>query len=180
MFAGGAKRLRPVLCLAAAEACGGDPDEALPLACAVECIHTYSLIHDDLPSMDNDDFRRGQPTCHKVFGDGMAVLAGDALLTFAFEMVARANAWPRYDTRALLAELARTSGSLQLIAGQVADLEGEGRKVDVRQLRFIHEAKTAALLTTAIRFGGMSANVPAVKLRALTGFSDGRWDWRSR
>ena len=170
MFAGGAKRLRPVLCLAAAEACGGDPDEALPLACAVECIHTYSLIHDDLPSMDNDDFRRGQPTCHKVFGDGMAVLAGDALLTFAFEMVARANAWPRYGTRALLAELARTSGSLQLIAGQVADLEGEGRKVDVKQLRFIHECKTAALLTTAIRFGGMSANVPAAKLRSLTDF----------
>jgi geranylgeranyl diphosphate synthase type II len=102
LFAGGAKRLRPILCLAAAEACGGDPAEVLPLACAVECVHTYSLIHDDLPSMDNDDFRRGQPTCHKVFGDGMAVLAGDALLTFAFELVAQANAWPRYDTRALL------------------------------------------------------------------------------
>ena len=170
MFAGGAKRLRPVLCLAAAEASGGDSAEALPLACAVECIHTYSLIHDDLPSMDNDDFRRGQPTCHKVFGDGIAVLAGDALLTFAFELVSRANGWPRYGTRMLLAELARTSGSLKLIAGQVADLEGEGRKVDVKQLRFIHEAKTAALLTTSIRFGGMSANVPAAKLKALTDF----------
>jgi geranylgeranyl diphosphate synthase type II len=170
MFAGGAKRLRPVLCLSAAEACGGDGEEALPLACAVECIHTYSLIHDDLPSMDNDDFRRGQPTCHKVFGDGMAVLAGDALLTFAFELVARARSWPRYDTRALLAELALTSGSQRLIAGQVADLEGEGKRVDLRQLRYIHQAKTAALLTTAIRFGGMSANAAAARLASLTDF----------
>lgn len=170
LFAGGAKRLRPALCLAAAEACGADGTEALPLACAVECVHTYSLIHDDLPSMDNDDFRRGQPTCHKVFGEGMAVLAGDALLTFAFELTALANAWPRYDTRTLVRELAVTSGSLKLIAGQVADLEAEGRPVDIEQLRFIHEGKTAALLTTAIRFGGMSANAPAAVLQALTDF----------
>ncbi len=170
LFAGGAKRLRPVLCLAAAEACGGDATEALPLACAVECVHTYSLIHDDLPSMDNDDFRRGQPTCHKVFGDGMAVLAGDALLTFAFELVARATAWPRYDTRALLQELAVTSGSLKLIAGQVADLEGEGQHVTEKQLRYIHECKTAALLTTAIRFGAMSANATPARLQSLTDF----------
>ena len=88
LFAGG-KRLRPILCLAAAEACRGNVDTALPLACAVECIHTYSLVHDDLPSMDNDDFRRGRPTCHKVFGDGIAVLAGDALLTIAFEIVSK-------------------------------------------------------------------------------------------
>src|SRR4029077_5107412 len=90
LFAGG-KRFRPILCLAAAEACGGRIDNALPLACAMECIHTYSLVHDDLPSMDNDDFRRGRPTCHKVFGDGIAVLAGDALLTIAFEIVSRAK-----------------------------------------------------------------------------------------
>src|SRR5690349_17720504 len=90
LFAGG-KRLRPILCLAAAEACGGKIDNAMPLACAMECIHTYSLVHDDLPSMDNDDFRRGRPTCHKVFGDGIAVLAGDALLTIAFEIVSRAK-----------------------------------------------------------------------------------------
>ncbi len=172
MFAGGAKRLRPMLCLAAAEACGGDIEEVMPLACAVECIHTYSLIHDDLPSMDNDDFRRGKPTCHKVFGDGMAVLAGDALLTFAFELTARANSWPRYDTRALVRELAITSGSLKLIAGQVADLEGEGRKTSERQLRYIHECKTAALLTTAVRFGGMSANTTPNKLMALTEFGN--------
>ena len=170
LFAGGAKRLRPILCLAAAETCGGDPAAAMPLACAVECIHTYSLIHDDLPSMDNDDFRRGQPTCHKVFGDGMAVLAGDALLTFAFELVARADGWPRYGTRDLLEELAVTSGSLKLIAGQVTDLEGEHKQLNEKQLRYIHEAKTAALLTTAIRFGAMSANATPTRLQALTGF----------
>ena len=170
LFAGGAKRLRPVLCLAAAEACDGDPAEALPLACAVECIHTYSLIHDDLPSMDNDDFRRGQPTCHKVFGEGMAVLAGDALLTFAFELTARANGWPRYGTRTLVQELAVTAGSLKLIAGQVADLEGEGKPTNEKQLRYIHEGKTAALLTTAIRFGAMSANATPGRLDALTNF----------
>ena len=95
LFAGG-KRLRPILCLAAAEACHGKTENALPLACALECIHTYSLVHDDLPSMDNDDFRRGRPTCHKVFGDGIAVLAGDALLTIAFEIVSKANPAPRY------------------------------------------------------------------------------------
>ena len=170
LFAGGAKRLRPILCLAAADACGGDLEEALPLACAVECIHTYSLIHDDLPSMDNDDFRRGQPTCHKVFGEGMAVLAGDALLTFAFELVARANGWPRYGTRTLVEELAVTSGSLKLIAGQVADLEGERRQINEKQLRYIHEGKTAALLTSAIRFGAMSANAAPGRLTALTSF----------
>ena len=170
LFAGGAKRLRPVLCLAAAEACRGELEEAMPLACAVECLHTYSLIHDDLPSMDNDDFRRGQPTCHKVFGDGMAILAGDALLTFAFELAARANAWPLYDTRALVKELAVTAGSLKLIAGQVADLEAERQQVGVEQLRYIHECKTAALLTTSIRFGGMSANAAPEALAALTRF----------
>ena len=170
LFAGGAKRLRPVLCLAAAEACLGDPEEAMPLACAVECVHTYSLIHDDLPSMDNDDLRRGQPTCHKVFGEGMAVLAGDALLTFAFELAARANAWPLYDTRTLVKELAVTAGSLKLIAGQVADLEAERQQVGVDELRYIHECKTAALLTTAIRFGGMSANTAPEFLQRLTRF----------
>src|SRR5690349_23658754 len=96
LFAGG-KRLRPILTLAAAEACGGKVANALPLACAMECIHTYSLVHDDLPSMDNDDFRRGRATCHKVFGDGIAILAGDALLTIAFEIVSRAKPRHRYD-----------------------------------------------------------------------------------
>ena len=107
LFAGG-KRMRPALCLAAAQACGGREADALPLACAVECIHTYSLIHDDLPAMDNDDFRRGKPTNHKVFGEGIAVLAGDALLTQAFEIAAQAKGWPRYPHRDLILEIAQS------------------------------------------------------------------------
>src|SRR6266705_6582982 len=116
LFAGG-KRLRPILCLAAAEACGGNIDNALPLACAMECIHTYSLVHDDLPSMDDDDFRRGRPTCHKVFGDGIAVLAGDALLTVAFEFAARAKPTRRYSMSEILREISTAAGSRKLIAG---------------------------------------------------------------
>src|SRR3954454_17031824 len=127
LFAGG-KRLRPILCLAAAEASRGSVRDALPFAAAMECIHTYSLVHDDLPSMDNDDFRRGRPTCHKVFGDGIAVLAGDALLTSAFEILSRAKAPPRYDTSILLREIAVAAGSQRLIAGQVADLEAESKR----------------------------------------------------
>ena len=169
LFAGG-KRMRPALLLAAAEACGGKDTEAMPLACAVECIHTYSLIHDDLPAMDNDDFRRGKPTNHKVYGEGIAVLAGDALLTQAFEIAAQANAWPRYSHRDLVLEIARASGSLQLIAGQVADLEGEGKELSVPQLRYIHERKTSALLCCSVRLGGMSANCTPVQLQALTDF----------
>jgi geranylgeranyl diphosphate synthase type II len=169
LFAGG-KRMRPALCLAAAEACGGADSEAMPLACAVECIHTYSLIHDDLPAMDDDDFRRGKPTCHKVYGEGIAVLAGDALLTQAFEIAAQCNAWPRYSHRDIVLEIARAAGSLQLIAGQVADLEGEGRKLTERDLRYIHERKTSALLCCSVRLGGMSANCPPAQLRALTDF----------
>jgi geranylgeranyl diphosphate synthase type II len=172
LFAGG-KRLRPILCLAAAEACRGKVSNALPLACALECIHTYSLVHDDLPSMDNDDYRRGRPTCHKVFGDGIAVLAGDALLTIAFEIVSRAKPAPRYDMSILLREIAVAAGSQKLIAGQVADLEAEGRKVKRDQLRFIHENKTAAILKSSIRLGAMSANADAKKLRAVTQFGHG-------
>jgi len=172
LFAGG-KRLRPILCLAAAEACGGNVTNALPLACALECIHTYSLVHDDLPSMDNDDYRRGRPTCHKVFGDGIAVLAGDALLTIAFEIVSTAKPARRYDMSTLLREIAVAAGSQKLIAGQVADLEAEGRKVKRNQLRFIHENKTAAILKSSVRLGAMSANADARKLRAVTQFGHG-------
>ncbi len=172
LFAGG-KRLRPILCLAAAEACGGKISNALPLACALECIHTYSLVHDDLPSMDNDDFRRGRPTCHKVFGDGIAILAGDALLTIAFEIVSSAKPAPRYDMSILLREVAVAAGSQKLIAGQVADLEAEGRDVKRDQLRYIHEKKTAAILTTSVRLGAMSANADPKKLRAVTQFGRG-------
>ena len=169
LFAGG-KRLRPILTLAAAEACGGTPEAALPAACAVECIHTYSLIHDDLPCMDDDDLRRGRPTSHKVFGEGIAVLAGDALLTIAFEILAQATPTARYKVSALISELATAAGSRWLIAGQVLDLEGEGKKITREQLKFIHQAKTAALLTTSIRLGGMSANASEAKLRGLTDF----------
>src|SRR5437762_856689 len=169
LFAGG-KRLRPILCLAAAEACRGTITNALPLACALECIHTYSLVHDDLPSMDNDDYRRGRPTCHKVFGDGIAVLAGDALLTIAFEIVSMAKPARHYGMSTLLREIAVAAGSQRLIAGQVADLEAEGRDVKRDQLRFIHENKTAAILKSSVRLGAMSANVDAKKLRAITQF----------
>ncbi len=169
LFAGG-KRLRPILCLAAAEACGGRTAAALPAACAVECIHTYSLIHDDLPSMDNDDLRRGRPTCHKVFGDAIAILAGDALLTIAFEVAAHAKAVSRYDLREVLRELAVAAGSRKLIAGQVADLEAEGRALSREQVRSIHENKTAALLTTSVRLGAMAANASSKQLAATTTF----------
>ncbi|MCP5522164.1 MAG: polyprenyl synthetase family protein [Verrucomicrobiales bacterium] len=169
LFAGG-KRLRPALCMAAAEACGGNRAQAMPLACAVECIHTYSLIHDDLPAMDNDDFRRGKPTCHKVFGEATAILAGDALLTHAFEIAAQCRGWRRYGHKDVILELAQSAGSQYLVGGQVADLEAEGKKVTQPQLRFIHERKTSALLCCATRLGGMSANCNRSQLNALTDF----------
>ena len=169
LFAGG-KRLRPILLLAATEACGGAVHRAMPAACAVECVHTYSLIHDDLPCMDDDDLRRGRPTNHKVFGEGVAVLAGDALLTVAFELLAGAVPAKRYPVATLVAELARAAGSRWLIAGQVLDLESEGHVTTKRTLQFIHRAKTAALLTAAVRLGAMSANVTTARLDALTRF----------
>lgn len=169
VFAGG-KRLRPVLCLAAAEACGGDIEKAMPAACAVECLHTYSLIHDDLPCMDDDDFRRGVPTCHKVFGDGIAVLAGDALQALAFELVARTPASARFTAGDYVLDLAVTAGSLHLIGGQVADLEGEGKRLAMHDLRYVHESKTAALLTTSVLLGAMSAGASDEQIAALKKF----------
>jgi geranylgeranyl diphosphate synthase, type II len=169
VFAGG-KRLRPILCLAAAECCGGEASAALPLACAIECIHTYSLIHDDLPCMDNDDLRRGMPTSHKVFGEAIAVLAGDALLTFAFELAAQVPGWPRHSLKDVIRELAIASGSRSLIAGQVLDLESEGKSVSLPMLRFIHESKTAALLRATVRLGAMSANATPARLECLSEF----------
>jgi geranylgeranyl diphosphate synthase type II len=169
IFAGG-KRLRPILTLAAAELCGGSADDALLAACSVECIHTYSLIHDDLPCMDDDDLRRGRPTSHKVFGEGIAVLAGDALLTVAFELLAQAPSSARYPTAVQITEMARASGSQWLIAGQVLDLENEGKPVTKATLKFIHLSKTAALLTCALRLGAMSAQATPAKLQALTDF----------
>ena len=169
MFAGG-KRLRPILCMAAAEACGGRASESLILGSAVECIHTYSLIHDDLPGMDDDDLRRGMPTNHVVYGEGIAVLAGDALLTLAFELANQAKPTKRYKQNDFVGELAKTAGHAQLIAGQVADLEGEGKPVSRTQLRYIHERKTSALLSCSVRLGGMSANATPRQLQALTDF----------
>src|SRR5437868_11566374 len=145
LFAGG-KRLRPILCLAAAEACGGKISNALPLASAMECIHTYSLVHDDLPSMDNDDFRRGRATCHKVFGEGIAILAGDGLLTIAFEFAARAKPTRRYSMAEIIREIASAAGSRKLIAGQVADLEAEGRPANRAIVRYIHENQAVDIL----------------------------------
>jgi geranylgeranyl diphosphate synthase type II len=169
IFAGG-KRLRPVICLATAEVLRGKIEPALPLACAVECIHTYSLIHDDLPCMDDDDFRRGKPTSHKVYGEGIAVLAGDALLTIAFEIAAQCQARPRYPHATIIREIAVAAGSQALVAGQVADLEGEGKKITPAELRYIHENKTAALIASSIRLGAMSANATPQQLERLTDF----------
>lgn len=170
LLAGG-KRLRPILALAAAEACGAkDPTCVLPAACAVEFIHTYSLIHDDLPCMDDDDLRRGRPTSHKVFGEGVAVLAGDALLTRAFGLIAGIQPAKRYPLSLLLGEMADAAGSLQLIAGQVADLEAEGKRLTIREVRFIHERKTAAMIVLPLRLGAMVANATPAQLKALTEF----------
>jgi len=163
VFAGG-KRLRPVLCIAAAEACGGNREDAMAAACALELMHTYSLVHDDLPCMDDDDLRRGRPTCHKVYGEGMAVLCGDALLTEAFAVLACSKSVE------MIAELATAGGSRKLIGGQVMDLEGEGKSLSLEELIRIHEAKTAALLTTSVRLGAMSAGADETQIAALTKF----------
>lgn len=169
LLAGG-KRLRPILVLSAAEALGGKIENAYPLAAAVECIHTYSLIHDDLPCMDDDDLRRGKPTSHKVYGEGMAVLAGDALLTLAFELAAGAKPTKRYSSADYVLETAHGAGSRKLIAGQVVDLECEGKKISPKELQYIHECKTAALIATSLRLGAMSANASPKKLQAVTTF----------
>lgn len=169
VFAGG-KRLRPVLCLAAAEACGGELANAMPAACAVELLHTYSLVHDDLPAMDDDDLRRGRPTCHKVFGEAIGILCGDALLTEAFAVLTDAKSTPRHTTAAMVRELARAGDSRRMIGGQVLDFEGENKPATRASLKRIHEAKTAALLTASLRLGAMSANATPRALEALTAF----------
>ena len=169
LLAGG-KRLRPLLCCAASEACGGTVRDALPAACAVELVHTYSLIHDDLPCMDNDDLRRGKPTSHKVFGEGMAVLAGDALLTEAFAILASAKPKCPANAAELAAELARASGSRGLIAGQVADLQAEGKEPSESALYFIHAAKTGVLLRAALKLGGMCGGGSKKQIAALDRF----------
>jgi geranylgeranyl diphosphate synthase type II len=157
VFAGG-KRIRPILCMAAAEAVGGDIEAVLPFGCAIELIHTYSLIHDDLPAMDNDDFRRGKPTNHKVFGEGMAVLAGDALLTEAFHLMTSAPRQARFSADACLSvihDIAKAAGHFGMIGGQVVDIESQGKKVDTETLHYIHTHKTGAMILVSVKSGAV-------------------------
>ena len=168
VFAGG-KRLRPVLVIAGAEAVGGTAERVMPTACALEMIHTYSLVHDDLPAMDNDDFRRGVPTNHKVFGEAIAILAGDALLTLAFRLVAdNARTADLGAIQAVVADVAEAAGHAGMVAGQVADLEAEGRQVGADTLDYIHVHKTGALIRTSLRVGAMLCGATAEQVRALS------------
>ena len=171
---GGGKRLRPILVLCAAEAVGGAKaavtGRAMPAACAVEMLHACSLIHDDLPCMDDDDFRHRRPSAHRMFGEAVALLAGDALLTRAFEIVAEIKPAPRYSASAMLREMARSVGSRCLIGGQVADLEAKAGSTSADEIRFIHSRKTAEMVRLALRLGAMTANATPAQLRSLTEF----------
>ena len=170
LMAGG-KRMRPMLLMAAADAVGGRGTDFLTAACAMEMIHTYSLIHDDLPAMDNDDYRRGKLTNHKVYGDGMAILAGDALLTLAFEVVLRQEADPAVKL-AVVREFAIAAGQSGMVGGQAMDLEAEGQKIDMGTLQQLHMGKTGALFHAAIRSGAMLAGASEEELAALTTYAD--------
>ena len=164
------KRLRPTLALMAAEACGADPAVALPGACALEMVHTYSLVHDDLPAMDDDDLRRGRPTLHRAFDEATAILAGDALLTLAFEVIAR-DVRPAEAAAASLRVLAEASGPAGMVGGQMADLEAETRTdATVPALEAIHRRKTGALLRAALTIGGLAAGAPVAILDALDSY----------
>ena len=162
----GGKRIRPVLMLAACEAVGGQGDVILPAACAIEFIHAFSLIHDDLPALDNDDFRRGKPTSHKVFGEAIAILAGDALLTLAFETLTNTQASPGLLIQAT-ARLASAAGIGGMIAGQVADIISEGKEVEPSGLDFIHRNKTGALIQASVYCGGLLGGGTEQQLQAL-------------
>jgi geranylgeranyl diphosphate synthase type II len=171
LFAGG-KRIRPILCIAAAQAVSDSPDGIESAACALELIHTYSLIHDDLPALDNDDLRRGRPTCHKVFGEAIAILAGDALLTLAFQVLAQLDCRPERKTR-LIEELAVASGTVNgMIGGQVQDLEGEGKHPTAALLEAIHRAKTGALLKASLRMGAVYAGAGDDQLHTLSCYGE--------
>ena len=174
VFAGG-KRLRPILVLGAAEAVGGTAEEVLPAACALELIHTYSLIHDDLPAMDDDDFRRGRPTCHKVYGEAIAILAGDGLLTHAFRVLADPKALaavpPERRVR-VICEVAEAAGSRGMVGGQVVDILSEDHAIDMPTLRYLHAHKTGALFRASVRSGGILAGAEGAALEALTLYAD--------
>jgi geranylgeranyl diphosphate synthase type II len=171
LFAGG-KRIRPILCMAAAEAVSDLAIGIESCACTLELIHTYSLIHDDLPALDNDDLRRGVPTCHKVFGDAMAILAGDSLLTLAFQVLAQMDC-PDHRKVALIAELSTAAGTVGgMIGGQVCDIEGEGQNPDAALLDAIHRAKTGALLRASLRMGAIYAGADEEQLHALSCYGE--------
>ncbi len=174
VFAGG-KRLRPLLCLEAARVSGLDPKGALPVACALEFIHTYSLIHDDLPSLDNDDLRRGKPTNHRVFGEDMAILAGDALLTYAFEILAALRKDPALKAANILevvAEIATGAGIKGMVGGQVVDVKSTGQKVTREVLEYIHRHKTGALIMASVRSGCLLAGGSDQLLSSLTVYAE--------
>jgi geranylgeranyl diphosphate synthase type II len=174
LFAGG-KRIRPILCMEAARAVNDAADGVVSAACALELIHTYSLIHDDLPALDNDDYRRGKLTNHKVFGEAMAILAGDALLTLAFQVLAELPVASDRKARivAMIAELAAASGTVGgMIGGQVADLEGEGKPPDAQLLETIHRAKTGALLRASLRLGAIYAGAAEEQYAALSCYGE--------
>ena len=169
LLAGG-KRIRPVLTVKFAEACGGSQEDALPLACAVEMLHTYSLIHDDLPCMDNDDLRRGRPTNHMVYGEAVAVLAGDALQAAAFETILSAKL-PSAIVAGAAGELARAAGENGICGGQILDILGEGKKLDVQGVSYIHEQKTAAMIRAAARIGVIAGCGTQAQLDAATAYA---------
>lgn len=173
LFAGG-KRLRPILVLAAGEAVGCPPQRLLPAACAVELLHTYSLIHDDLPAMDNDDYRRGRLTCHKVYGEAIAILAGDALLTAAFGVLAaqvEVGSSPEA-TLAAVRELAQAAGSQGLVGGQVVDLLSEGQPPEAQLVEYIHRHKTGSLIRACVRIGGLLGGATTEQLDKLTRYGE--------
>lgn len=168
---GGGKRIRPVLALASAEAVGGNPETVLQAATAIELIHTYSLIHDDLPAMDNDDYRRGRLSNHKVFGEAQAILAGDALLTYAFEILANLElGQPERELR-VIREVAVAAGKDGMVGGQVADVAGEGKVLSLNEIEEIHKAKTGAILTVSARLGGILAGGTEEQIEALTDYA---------
>jgi len=171
VFAGG-KRIRPILCLEAARIFTPDITPALHPGCAIEFIHTYSLIHDDLPALDNDDLRRGKPTCHKKFGEAIAILAGDALLTLAFETLAATPVAPDLRVK-MLTEVATSAGTVNgMVGGQVADLEAEGKSVGPETLEYIHRSKTAALIRASVTAGAISAGAPDEDVKRLRHFGE--------
>src|SRR5580765_4319188 len=172
LLAGG-KRLRPALVLASGEALGADTDDLMPAACAIEMIHTYSLIHDDLPAMDDDDLRRGRPTCHKAFGEAVAILAGDALQTKAYEVLSRLKCPAEARVR-IIEEIARGTGTVDgMIGGQVVDLEAEHTQPTAEMLEYIHRSKTAALITASLVSGGLYANAKDSEVARLRKFGMG-------